>query len=66
MSLFKAFKVYKGQHLGNLLFDFSLRDVADSETVRYVFEYIVVREKSVTLKNGVNLTLVRRNTTHVL
>ena len=47
------------------LFDFRLGNMADAEAVCDIVEHVIVREKCVTLKNGVDLTLVRRNTIHV-
>ena len=46
--------------------NFCFRNVFYPQTIRHIVKYIVVRKECVTLKNGVHLTFVRRNTIDTL
>ena len=62
ISTLKSLKVYKFEHFGNCLFDFLFRGLFKAKTERNILINIKVGEQSVTLKNGVQLPLVGRNT----
>ena len=60
-SFLKALKINKAKHIGNNLPDFLLGLFLKLRAECYIFIHIQMRKKSITLKNGVNLSFVRRN-----
>ena len=62
MPFFKPREVYKAQHFGNLFLYLFFGALFNPQTESNVFIHIKVRKQCITLKNGVNLALIRRNT----
>ena len=62
IALFKAFEIYKPQHIVYLLLNLLFGHLFNTKPERNVIIYVIVRKKRITLKNGVHRTFVRRNT----
>ena len=62
ISSFKAVEVDKVKHFLNRLADFLFLHLLDTKSERNVLVNIQMRKQRITLKNGVNLSLMRRYT----
>ena len=59
-AFFKTFKINESKHFGNGFSDFLLRLLLQHRAERYVLIYIKMRKKSITLKDGIDPSFMRR------